>query len=279
MDIDWTRVAEPQPDQYDTEVTLRRLRSSRGLSSPPPLGEALTIFDGAVEIRPAEGPYLHMEGLASATLSEERVQKIRLAESYVRQWPAAFDQFKALMHTFYPIRDVKGSRIPPGSKGSISHAFQSHIGTMCASIEDPVCLAQAFVHEMAHNKLRALGIMVESAQEFITNDPKNLYPSPILIGTPRPMTAVFHAEYSFIYVTQLDLMLLANDPEKELRDYVMVLLKHNVSRMEPGLELIRDKIQVDSIGRPFVDGFIDWAQRAIDEGRRILDGGRIALAS
>lgn len=279
MEIDWTRVAEPQPDQYDTEVTLRRLRQSRKLPSRQRSEEALTIFDGAVEVRPTEGPYSRMEGLASAPLSDESMRKIRLAECYVRQWPAAFDQFKALMYAFYPIRDIKGNRLPPGSKGSISHAFQSHIGTMCASIDDPVCLAQAFVHEMAHNKLRALGIMVESTEGFITNDPKELYPSPILIGTPRPMTAVFHAEYSFIYVTQLDLMLLANDPEEELKNYVMLLLKNNVSRMEPGLKLIREKIQVDAIGRPFVDGFIDWAQRAIDEGRRILDGIQVALAS
>lgn len=279
MDINWTRVAEPQPDQYDTEVTLQRLRQSRGLPSRQRSEETLTIFDGAVEVRPTEGPYSRMEGLASAPLSDKSMGKIRLAESYVRQWPAAFDQFKALIQTFYPIRDIKGNRQPQGSKGSISHSYQSHIGTMCASIEDPVCLAQAFVHEMAHNKLRALGIMVESTQGFITNDPKELYPSPILIGTPRPMTAVFHAEYSFIYVTQLDLMLLANDPGEELRSYVLLLLKNNVSRMEPGLELIREKIQVDDIGRPFVDGFVDWAQRAIDEGRQILADSQAALAS
>jgi HEXXH motif-containing protein len=271
MDVDWSRVAEPQADQYDTEVTLWRRRQLKGLESRPPAGQAPTLFDGAVAIRPLEGPYLRLESLSSAPADDER---IRMGERYVRQWPAAFDQFKGLMHAFYPVRDITGTRIPPGSKGSFSHAFESRIGTMCASIEDPVCLAQAFVHEMAHNKLRSLGVMLESAQDLIINDPKDLYPSPILIGKLRPMTAVFHAEYSFIYVTQLDLMMLARGPKKELRDYLLELLERNVSRMEPGLEVIQDNVQVDSIGRPFVDGFMDWARRVIAEGRTILNEER-----
>ena len=48
-------------------------------------------------------------------------------------------------------------------KGSASHAFESHVGTMCATVADPVGLAQALVHELAHTKLRCLGIWLESA--------------------------------------------------------------------------------------------------------------------
>jgi HEXXH motif-containing protein len=272
MDIDWTRVAEPQLDQYDTQVILGLLSRGRRVESPRRSSGAPTVFDGSVEIRPIEGPYLQMDRLSAAPADDER---ILVAEGYVRRWPAAFQQFRALMHTFYPVRDITGTRILPGGKGSMSHSFADRIGTMCATIEDPVSLSQAFVHEMAHNKLRALGIMVESTQGFITNDPQVLYPSPVLIGTPRPMTAVFHAEYSFIYVTQLDLMILATDPDKELRDYVLVLLKRNVTRMEAGLGLIQDQIQVDSIGRPFVEGFISWAQRVLSEGREIFEKRRI----
>jgi hypothetical protein len=274
MDIDWSLVAEPQLDGYDSEVALTRLLA-RGVARYRPPGNAPTIFDGAVAVRPLEGPYLSMEGFSSAPPEDKR---IHLAEYYVRQWPAAFQQFKYLMYSFYPLHDLTGSRLPSG-KGSISHSFQSHIGTMCATVVDPVCLAEAFVHEMAHNKLRALGIMVESAQELITNDPKDLYPSPILIGTPRPMTAVFHAEYSFIYVTKLNLMMLAADPGGETKRYIMQLLRNNVSRMKPGLRLIQDSIEVDSNGRLFVDGFINWAMRTIAEGQALLDKESMALAS
>lgn len=275
MDIDWSRVAEPQPDQYDTEVVLERLRQMEGFRRPPTLGDTPTIFDGAVAVRPLEGPYLKM-GFSSAPLDDQR---IRLAEGYVRQWPTVFQQFKSLIYAFYPLSDASGTRIRPGGKGYSSHSFESRIGTLCASIEDPIGTAEAFVHEMAHNKLRALGIMFESTQGFITNDPEDRYLSPIRIGVLRPMTAVFHAEYSFIYVTQLYLMMLAADPEEETRKYLLVLLKTLLPRMEAGFEVIEANIQVDSIGRPFVDGFMDWARRALADGRALLERERIASAS
>src|SRR6185295_13228741 len=110
-------------------------------------------------------------------------------------------------------------------------------------------------------------------------DPKDRYPSPTLIGTLRPMTAVFHAEYSFIYVTQLYLMMLAADPEEETRKYLLMLLQKIVTPMERGFKVIEANIQVDSIGRPFVDGFMDWAGRVLADGRAILDRERIASAS
>lgn len=275
MDFDWSRVAEPQPDQYDTEVVLERLRQMGGFSRRPPLGGTPTIFDGAVEVRPLEGPYRRM-GFSSAPLEDQR---IRLAESYVRQWPAVFEQFKSLIYAFYPLSDSSGARIRPGGKGYASHSFESHIGTLCASIEDPIGTAEAFVHEMAHNKLRGLGIMFESTQGIITNDPEERYLSPIRIGIPRPMTAVFHAEYSFIYVTHLYLTLLAADPEEEMREYLLVLLQTLLPRMEAGFEVIEANIKVDSIGRPFVDGFMDWAGRVLAEGRATLNRERIAASS
>jgi hypothetical protein len=271
MDFDWSRVAEPQPDQYDTEVVLERLRQMEGFRRPPLLGDTPTIFDGAVAVRPLEGSYLKM-GFSSAPLEDER---IRLAEGYVRQWPTVFQQFKSLIYAFYPLSDPSGIRIRPGGKGYVSDSFEECIGTLCASIEDPIGTAEAFVHEMAHNKLRSLGIMFESTQGFITNDPEDRYLSPIRIGVLRPMTAVFHAEYSFIYVTQLCLMLLAADPEEETRKYLLLRLKTLLPRMESGFELIEAKIQVDAIGRPFVDGFMDWARRVLADGRALLDRERI----
>jgi hypothetical protein len=271
MNIDWARMAEPQADQYDTGVTLECCRQLPNAGPRRGLGDASTIFDGAVAIQPLEGPYSLMEGLSSAPADDQR---IRTGADFVRQWPEVFEQFKALMHTFHPVIDPSGKRFRAGTRGSFSHSFESRLGSMCASVEDPVCLAQAFVHEMAHNKLRALGVSFESARRLITNDPQDLFASPIRIGVPRPMTAVFHAEYSFIYVTQLDLKLLAAGPDAELKSYLLELLERNVTRMEAGYKVIVDNIQVDAEGRLFVDGFLDWALRALTEGRSVLDAER-----
>jgi hypothetical protein len=43
-----------------------------------------------------------------------------------------------LIYAFYPLSDISGTRIRPGRKGYSSHSFESRIGTLCASIEDPI---------------------------------------------------------------------------------------------------------------------------------------------
>src|SRR5260221_11585139 len=97
----------------------------------------------------------------------------------------------------------------PGPLGSSSHSDEAEFGIIYASVESPLCLAQAMVHEMAHHKLRALGISAESATRLITNDPAQLFDCPIRKDRKRPMIALFHEEYTFVHVTCLDLHMIA----------------------------------------------------------------------
>jgi HEXXH motif-containing protein len=188
----------------------------------------------------------------------------------VRRWPAAFRQFQLLMHTFYPIRFDDSGIVTDKFRGSASHSFAAAPGTMCATVNDPVGLAQAFVHEMAHTKLRALGIQVETGTEFIVNDPNELYESPIRKDEPRPMTAVFHAEYSFIYVTELDLRMLDDSADAAESNHIMMLLARNVPRVEEGLRTLTARVRLDWKGERLMEGFLNWAEDAIRRGRRTL---------
>ncbi|MFX6277450.1 HEXXH motif-containing putative peptide modification protein, partial [Acinetobacter baumannii] len=84
------------------------------------------------------------------------------------------------------------------SLGSSSHSWEQEFGAIHVTIDNVAGCAQALVHEMAHHKLRARGISIETAQRLIANPPSQRCASPIRKDRARPMTAVFHAQYSFI---------------------------------------------------------------------------------
>jgi hypothetical protein len=271
--IDWSRMAEPQDDQYDTQVTLEfATTKSSPLRREPyvrrsPQGSP-TIFDGAVAVRYIRDECPNPSRHANGPLEHPN---IALGVEYVRRWPTVFMQFCSLMDSFHPMIDLALPTEPSGAMlGSSSHSEESMFGTMYGTCYDPLGLAQAFVHEMAHQKLRALGVSFETTTRLIINVPDELFESPIRKDKPRPMSAVFHAEYSFIYVTALDLKMIEAETDPQNRTKLLSLLARNCVRMEEGLAVIRKHVRVDPNGRKFADGFFDWAERVIAQGNSIL---------
>lgn len=265
--IEWARVAEPQADQYDTHVTLACAAANGYLRRPT---EGLhTIADGAVAIRVLDQPDLAPPRFAIAPPDHPNLPK---AIDFLRRWPAAYEQFQALVDSVHACSD---STIPPAllevTVGSCSHSHEQWFGTMCVTVDNALGTAQAFVHEMAHQKLRALGVSVESARRLVSNDPAELYPSPIKIGRQRPMTAVLHAQYSFIYVIELDLHMLATEEDERMRHHILQLLLRNVVRMEAGHETLARNVRTDDDGARFLDAFLTWSRRAIAAGYDALD--------
>jgi hypothetical protein len=271
--IDWSRMAEPQDDQYDTQIALEFAMTRRSplrseLYVRRPLGDSPTIFDGAVAVRHIRNrcpdPFRHVNGPLDHP-------NIALAAEFVRRWPTVFTQFRTLMDSFNPMIDLTIPRERYGTwRGSSSHSEESMFGTMFGTFYDPLGLAQAFVHEMAHQKLRALGISVETTTGLITNPPSELYASPIRKDKLRPMSAVFHAEYSFIYVTALDIKMIEAENQQQNITKLLSLLARNVRRMEEGLSVIQKHIKVDSDGRIFIDAFFNWAECVINKGNALL---------
>jgi HEXXH motif-containing protein len=192
---------------------------------------------------------------------------IQTAENYVRCWPECFRQFQQIMHTFHPWLDTQ---MAPRALGSASHSLEQYLGSLYATVNDPHGLAQAFVHEMAHNKLRAIGIQVEAAERFILNPPEELFDSPIRKDQMRPMTAVFHAQYSFMHVTMLDILNIETaQDESETRLWVR-LLRDNLPRMLEGDLEIRSHVRLDEEGGQLMLGFFDWSDRVLEKGTHLI---------
>ncbi len=272
--IEWERMAVPQADQYDTKTILRLAETQTSplrseLYVRRPVGNAPTVFDGQVAVGYVDQDVMGPPNFVNAPPDHPNIPK---AADYVKCWPEIYEQFKRLIDTVHPFIDTTmDPRHQDVSVGSSSNSNEHLFGTLCATVNDPIGLAQAMVHEMAHQKLRAMGISVETAARLIVNPLDDLYESPIRKDRSRPITAVFHAQYSFMHVTQLDIKMLEHIDDESTRDAVLCLLARNVIRMEAGHEVVANNIQTDVDGKKFIGAFLEWSENVLREGNSIMD--------
>lgn len=235
--MDWIRIAEPQKDGYDLEMF--------------PKSDGLTI---------AQCPRGIDANITDAPLDHPNIEA---ALNLLRLWPEGYASFTRLIHTFYPL-DSPGFH----GRGSTCGSEESRLGEMYATVYSVAGLAEAFVHECAHNKLRHLGIWLERADGLITNSPDELFASPIRKDKLRPMTAVFHAQYSYSYVTQLDLILYEKDEAD--RESHRQAIEVNYGRLREGRDVLLKNLQTDKDGEQFFVGYYGWLDRTLKECEGVL---------
>jgi len=73
------------------------------------------------------------------------------------------------------------------------------------------------------------------------------------------MTAVLHAQYSYLYVTQLDIHILRGERDAERREFSVTCSRENLARIKEGDDTIRRHLTGDPAG-------IQW--RAFTPGRK-----------
>jgi HEXXH motif-containing protein len=266
-------MAEPQKDGYDTDITLRLAEHAVTHLRPlpyrrRPINGALSICDGMVAVRQAPERGLGTDRILPARVDHPH---LTIGAAFLARWPEAYAQFKRLVDTVYPYTDPEQARQGERALGSSSNSYEEDFGSVHATVDDALGLAQALIHEMAHQKLRVLGVSIETAERLITNNPLEQFPSPIRENRPRPMTAVFHAQYSFIHVTALDLHMLAAAEGERERQRILMLLARNVPRMQAGYDEVAQHIRTDAAGRLFVEAFMDWSRNVLQHGQTELD--------
>ena len=179
-DIDWTRMAVPQADGYDTAAVLRLATTGPSLLRPtippPPTDGAPTIFDGRAAVRNRSGGGLQLPRYAPADPAHPHLAQ---AASLLATWPKMAAQFPELVDTIQPWTDTSAKpEYWLAMPGSSSHSEEPEFGVIMVTVDSPIALAQAMVHEMAHHKLRAVGVSLLQASRIVMNDPSELYRSP-----------------------------------------------------------------------------------------------------
>lgn len=263
-DVFWTRIAEPQEDQYDSLVALELARKNGYIR--PPIGDALTAFDGKVAIR---NDIAFLE--PNCVPAQHNHHNIEKACDLIRLWPAAFTQMQLLVESISVFMDTRFDMYE-NSIGSISCHGDKGFGWIAATVNNAEGLAQAMVHEMAHNKLRALGVDLESAERIIMNPPDEKFKSPIRHDCLRPMPAVLHAQYSFTYVAALCIEIIKATQNREMSCLIAErALAGKLPKLKFGIEIIEKNAKIDRAGAGFMEGLFRWLDRVFDDGYDILN--------
>ncbi len=265
---DWRRMVEPQDDGYDTDVLLELARTRYGYERDEPVYP--TWLNGDVSIGTAEVPASHHQTPASINHLN-----LAIAAQLLRQaWPAQWHQCARLLETVYPMIDNRISVTQHGT-GCSCGPYGTRWGSITATLNGGVGFLEGVIHELAHAKMKALGISlyhwekllanpIPSAEDIKRGDGPGLYVSMIRKDLKRPMGAVLQAHYVYIHVGEFLIRLrdarpdLAND---SLTDWIRLQGR----RMTESLETLEAHVQVTpGDGELFLVALHEWTASVRD---------------
>lgn len=262
MNIDWRRVAEPQEDGYDVEVTKnmwvishyahavqRPINPDAGLVWPEGKARWVRLEDNIA-------PDSVMKNLAPTAAG------VRQGLALLDTWPGVRRACAELLVGICPLTlGTEG-----GGHGCCCGNFGDDWGWIYVSADSPSGFAEGVVHEMGHWKLRALGVQFESWNNLLLDHrPEDLYVSPVRKDIARPMGAVLHAQYSYIHVAKMCISILKATPNPTKDDFDWTTLQ--LRRITEGQETLREHAQgTPGAGIQFLAGLDDWTTRVLTEG-------------
>ncbi|MCK9494156.1 MAG: HEXXH motif-containing putative peptide modification protein [Dehalococcoidia bacterium] len=244
----------PGSARHFAGAALSRWRWRKSL---PPLGplwlDDTVRLAGAEECSPCAASLMEH----SDELLDVRDPVLVHAERVLRAWPQALHEVRSLLDVIQSWRprgvpfalEASGGSCGPGIAGW---------GSVMVSASNPVGYAEGVVHELAHHKLRAIGVeMEEHDGKIITNDPAEMYESGVRKDKPRPMSAVLHAHYSYLHVTEIEVRAHATG-------YSMLgMLPHQVRRLTEGRAVIAAHARWAQGMEPVRDLILEWTDHLL----------------
>jgi hypothetical protein len=258
MTVDWSRMAAPQEDGYDTTALAALARERFGYARPE-LGWPRWC-DGRLEL--IADTQERSDRIRGAQLDDPRLFEV---EAALKLWPNGYESTCRFLDHFTPfVAD------PPESqgRGSTSGHFQVEKGSRCGvfvTIDDAVGCAEGILHENAHQRLHVMGMDLERHDgTLITNDDQWRYFSPIRREVLRPMSALIHGVYAWIWLSEIDIR--AELAGMEGAAY----MKNNVPKVKRGLDEIERHVTVTPEGRLFVDALLSWGRDLVARGEDLF---------
>ena len=274
--IDWSCLPEPQASGYDTHIALQ-LASCAGYTRRN-VGDNPAILNGKVAVRCPEDDYHTPDGWKPAPSDNPN---LAFAAGFLECWPEVLQQFSEIIHSIYPYSEPnlgEGSCSGPAQSASKKEGYSGKIfGAINVTVFDPVGTSEALVHELAHQKLWALGVDFEHASRLVLNPPTQQYPSPVR-RDPRPMTALVHAAYAWLYIVNLQLKMIPFESKKGVEPAVLQVFvdryfARNLSNLEKAFKVVLENVEYDAAGEVFFASLFNWGTRLIDEGNKVIAEG------
>lgn len=272
MNIDWKRVAKPQPDGYDSVVIAKFLFDRFGWVKKKPNCQ-FTLCDGHVAIA-ADPIHLDENMVQSHMINAHHLWNDEHAaqlDPYLRQWYDGHEMLKLFLDEFWP---KWSTNMSAGSRGCTSgHYDLKHgnigrfVNAVYITINSTQGCAEGIYHEVGHARLNALNLCIEAHDgTLITNTKDELYESPIRRDKKRPMSAVVQAIYSWIIFGENDLQVAALPGNAFASAEYLI---GNLPKLEDGLVTIRENVKCTPEGTKFMDGFFEWGEDVATRARML----------
>ncbi len=268
---DWSRMAEPQGDGYDTAIVLRLAAAEQpdhccGQGSTPDRSgavwfEVAPIYEGRLDFE------RDFSGYRVAAATHPNLSR---AVGLIDSWSLGALQARRLVRVLHAALDpVVEDDVGWNGISSASHSYEDAFGSLWATVHSPVGLAEAIVHEMAHHKLRACGVGFTTAACLVANLADERYPSSLLDGRLRPMPAILHAHYALLYMIALEIAVL--DSGNALAGpLTRALLRRHLKMVGEGDITLRRRLVVDQYGKDFIPALRRWQTRLLSEAEARL---------
>lgn len=210
---------------------------------------------------------------------------IKLLPEALSVWPEAYEMIKGMMDYFYPtIPSDRGARPAIGCScgiyGNKPYAETSNPDvSVMATVNGAVGAAEGIVHELGHHKLHVLGLDLEEwTDDLFTNGFDEVFHSPVRFDKKRPIAAVVHAEFSYIYVTEYynHLLQWMLDTDRQVyesnsfRSYAQ-RQAYNLKRIGNGIHTIEKVAKTTDEGAIFLSVVMDYAREVWGKGYDILE--------
>lgn len=269
MEIDWSRIAEPQPDGYDIRATLDHLPQSRygtqGLKPLPPGAPRIWPEGRAVFVRMADA----MQPSSALKDLPHDDPSVKAGLALIDNWPAIRPLCAHLLLALCPMTQGRNQL----SHGCTCGNFGDDWGWIYVTADNDWGFAEGIVHEMAHWKLRTFGVWFEEWTPFLlANSMTDRYVSPVRKDMERPMGAVLHGYYSYVHVAALCVAMLKASKTPTSGDYDWTDLQ--LKRVTEGQATMRaHAVGTPEVGVPFLAGLDAWATRVLEEGHAAMAAG------
>lgn len=289
LDIDWSRVAEPQEDNYDVDSFNKVAGLLFDYKKPVWDESKPRLFGDSVAIHHGSNHY----GGSVQVVEEgsELLERLGELDNFFKTVsPKYYRSIVASLDLFVPMYDSEmGEQAGLGCTcGPVTKAYEHGPGIefpcigVTSTINNFMSTTDGIIHETFHQRLYQLGVeMEDSNMQLITNDPDARYNSPIRFDITRPMTACVQAIYSYVCVSEFYADVIRygmgteNDPYSLIDNYglgnFMSTCAYNIHRISNGRILMEKHLETDTpAGKAFFGAFHKFMDRVIDSSTELM---------
>lgn len=145
-----------------------------------------------------------------------------------------------------------------------------------STIDSAIGCAEGIVHELGHYKFHTIGINLEDwDQDLIGNEFDEVFNSPVRFDKLRPMGAVMHAEFSYVYVTKFYIKLIkkAKKNGEYLGSTIESLMNrqaYNLKRIGNGIHTIKEHYKPGD--EKFYKAFMSLSEKTWNDAFKAFEG-------